>query len=63
MATHDLVKLFDNTKIRVVWDDVEEKYFFSVVDMGGVRTDQQTPRKSSTYWAVLKKTPYFRRCR
>lgn len=55
MATHDLVKLFDNTKIRVVWDDVEEKYFFSVVDMVGVLTDQQTPRNSSTYWAVVKK--------
>ena len=55
MATHDLVKLFDNTKIRVVWDDVEEKYFFSVVDMVGVLTDQQTPRSSSTYWAVVKK--------
>ena len=55
MATHDLVKLFDNTKIRVVWDDVEEKYFFSVVDVVGVLTDQQTPRNASTYWAVVKK--------
>ena len=36
MATYDLVKLFDQTKIRVVWDDEQEKYYFSVVDVVGV---------------------------
>ena len=55
MATHDLIKLFDQTKIRVVWDDVAEKYYFSVVDVVGVLTEQQTARSSSTYWAVTKK--------
>ena len=55
MATHDLVKIFDSTKIRVVWDDEKEKYYFSVVDVVGVLTEQQTPRNATVYWAVLKK--------
>ena len=55
MAIHDLVKVFDSSKIRVVWDDEKEKYFFSVVDVVGVLTEQQTARSASTYWAVTKK--------
>lgn len=55
MAIHDLVKVFDSAKIRVVWDDEQEKYFFSVVDVVGVLTEQQTARSASTYWAVTKK--------
>ena len=55
MATHDLVKVFDSTKIRVVWDDEKEKYFFSVVDVVGVLTEQQTARNATIYWAVVKK--------
>ena len=55
MAIHDLVKVFDSSKIRVVWDDEKEKYYFSVVDVVGVLTEQQTARNASTYWAVTKK--------
>ena len=51
MATHDLIKLFDSTKIRVVWDDVQEKWYFSVVDVVGVLTESADAR---TYWKVLK---------
>ena len=51
MATHDLVKIFDQTKIRVVWDDEKEKYYFSVVDVVGVLTESVDGR---TYWKVLK---------
>lgn len=43
MATHDLIKLFDGTKIRVVWDDKQEKYYFSVVDVVSVLTDSVNP--------------------
>lgn len=39
MATHDLIKLFDDAKIRVVWDDVDEKWYFSVLDIVQVLTD------------------------
>ncbi len=51
MATYDLVKLFDQTKIRVVWDDEKEKYYFSVVDVVGVMTESVDGRK---YWNKLK---------
>ena len=51
MATHDLVKIFDQTKIRVVWDDEAEKYFFSVVDVVGILTESVDARK---YWNKLK---------
>ena len=51
MATHDLVKIFDSSKIRVVWDDEQEKYFFSVVDVVGVLTESADGRK---YWNKLK---------
>ena len=51
MAIHDLVKIFDQTKIRVVWDDEAEKYYFSVVDVVGVLTESVDP---SAYWRKLK---------
>ena len=51
MATHDLVKIFDSSKIRVVWDDEQEKYFFSVVAVVSVLTESADGRK---YWNKLK---------
>lgn len=36
------------------WDGDAEEWYFSVVDVVGVLTEQQTPRGASTYWAVLK---------
>ena len=51
MAIHDLVKVFDSSKIRVVWDDEKEKYYFSVVDVVGVLTESVDGRK---YWNKLK---------
>ena len=46
------IQLFENAKVRVVWDDEKEKYFFSVVDVIHVLTDSSNPQ---TYWRVLKK--------
>ena len=54
MATHDLVKIFDSSKIRVVWDDEQEKYFFSVMDVVQVLTDQPEKRQAAKYWSVVK---------
>ena len=39
MAIHDLVKIFDASKIRVVWDDEKEKWFFSIMDVVQVLTE------------------------
>lgn len=53
MAQQELIQLFENLKIRVIWDDEQEKYFFSVVDVVRVLLDNdyQAARK---YWKVLK---------
>lgn len=55
MAEHEAIKLFESLRVRVAWDDAQEKYFFSIVDVVAVLTDQATARSASTYWAVLKK--------
>lgn len=49
------IKLYENNEIRAVWDHEKEEWYFSVVDVVGVLTEQETPRGASTYWAVLKK--------
>lgn len=46
---------FDDKQVRIVWDDEEQKYYFSVTDVVQVLTDQPNARSASTYWAVLKK--------
>ena len=49
---HLINKIFNNETIRTVWDKEEEKYYISVVDMIGVLTESDRPRK---YWNDLKK--------
>ena len=49
------INMYENKEIRSVWDNEKEKWYFSVVDVVGVLTEQETPRGASTYWAVLKK--------
>ena len=51
MSQETHIQLFGNAKIRVVWDDEQEKYFFSVVDVIAVLTESTDAR---TYWKVLK---------
>ncbi|MBO4665599.1 MAG: hypothetical protein J5612_01860 [Paludibacteraceae bacterium] len=55
MAQEEAIKLFGDKQVRVVWDDEQEKYYFSVTDIVQVLTDQPTPRGATVYWAVLKK--------
>ena len=40
--------------VRTVWDDEEEEWYFSIVDVCGVLTEQKTRRGASNYWSVLK---------
>ena len=51
----DEIKLYENKQIRSAWDDEKEEWYFSVVDVVGVLTEQENARGSSNYWAVLKK--------
>ncbi len=53
--SRDKIKLFEERQVRAVWDDAAEKWWFSIVDIIAVLTEQPTPRSASTYWAVLKK--------
>ena len=46
------IKLFDEKLVRTVWDDEQEKWYFSVVDVVEVLTDSPNPQ---VYWRVLKK--------
>ncbi len=52
MSQEASIQLFENAKIRVVWDDVEEKYYFSVVDVIQVLTESTVAKR---YWTDLKR--------
>jgi len=51
----DSIQLFENKRIRTAWDEEREEWYFSIVDVVAVLTDQPDTRHASTYWAVLKK--------
>lgn len=51
MPQQEAIKLFEQAKIRTIWDEDQEKWFFSVVDVVEVLTDSPRPRK---YWNALK---------
>ena len=52
---NDKLQLFENKTVRTAWDEETEEWYFSVVDVVAVLTEQKTQRGASTYWAVLKK--------
>lgn len=45
------IQLFEERRVRTIWDDQEEKWYFSIVDVCGVLTESANPQ---TYWRVLK---------
>ena len=51
MAEQNEIQLFDGKQVHYVWNEEQEKYFFSVVDVIRVLSDSENPRK---YWSVLK---------
>lgn len=48
---HLINKIFNNETIRTVWDKEDEKYYISIVDLVGILSESDNPRK---YWSVLK---------
>ena len=52
MVKKNSIKLFGDDKIRAIWDDELEKWYFSIVDVVAVLTESPNPQ---TYWRVLKK--------
>lgn len=55
MDEKNTIQLFEDQAIRTAWDEEQEEWYFSIVDVVAVLTEQKTPRSASTYWAVLKK--------
>ena len=41
----DEIKLYENKEIRSVWDEEKEEWYFSVVDVVGVLTEQENARR------------------
>ena len=54
MTRKQIIKIFGEKNIRTVWDDKEEKWYFSIVDVVGVLTDQPDVEHARNYWKVLK---------
>jgi len=55
MSEETSIKLFEEKKVRTAWDENEEEWYFSVVDVVGILTDQLTQDGARNYWKVLKK--------
>jgi len=51
MKRESAIRLFQDQKVRVQWDDDKEKWVFSIIDIIGILTESVNPRK---YWSVLK---------
>lgn len=48
------IRLFQDKKVRTSWNDEEEEWYFSVVDVCGILTDQPDTDHARNYWKVLK---------
>ena len=51
MTMKESIKLFEERKVRTAWDDEQEKWYFSIVDVVAVLTDS---KDSTAYWRKLK---------
>ena len=51
MEKENAIKLFNDAKIRVLWDEEQEKWYFSIVDVVGILSESPNP---NNYWKVLK---------
>ena len=51
MTQKNTLKLFEDKRVRTVWDNEKEKWYLSIIDVVEILTDSPNPRK---YWSVLK---------
>ena len=51
MSSQTAIKLFENKKVRSIWDSEQGKWYISIVDVVGVLTESPNP---NNYWKVLK---------
>ena len=52
MSEENKIQIFDDRKIRTAWNESEEDWYFSIVDVISVLTDSNEPRR---YWSDLKR--------
>lgn len=48
------VKLFEQKQVRSVWDETQEKWYFSIIDVIEILTEQPNYQGARNYWKVLK---------
>lgn len=54
MPTSENLQLFEEQPIRTAWDSDAEEWYFSIVDVVGILTEQPDLRHAAKYWSVLK---------
>ncbi len=54
LQNRDSIQLFENKRIRTAWDEEKGEWYFSIVDVVAVLTDQPDTRHAAKYWSVLK---------
>jgi hypothetical protein len=54
MSKQTDIKIFEDKKVRALWDAEQEKWYISIIDVIAVLTDQATYQGSRNYWKVLK---------
>jgi hypothetical protein len=54
MKKEKRIAIFEDKKIRRIWDEHRERWYFSVVDIVAILTDQLDHRKAQSYWTTLK---------
>ena len=55
MAQNDNIQLFEDKRIRTAWDEEKEEWYFSIVDVVAVLTEQPDYQAARNYWKVTKK--------
>ena len=55
MSSNEKIELYENQPIRTAWNETEEEWYFSVVDVVGILTEQTSYDGARDYWKVLKK--------
>ena len=54
MTSKQSLQLFEQKKVRTIWDEEQEKWYFAIVDVVAVLTEQDDYQVSRNYWKVLK---------
>lgn len=54
MKNQNKIKLFEDKKVRTLWNEGEEQWYFSIIDIIAILTEQDNYQGARNYWKVLK---------